>query len=51
MQSEICNNYTEFHGSGRMGILHVTPVCDKFQTYGKNEGLEAALQDGCIELG
>lgn len=50
MQSEICNNCIEFHGSGRMDILHITPICDKFQTYEKNEGLEAALQEGCTEL-
>lgn len=51
MQSEICNNCIEFHGSGRLDILCMTPICDKFQTYGKNDRFEAALQDGCTELG
>lgn len=45
MQSEICNNCIEFHGSGRMGVLRVTLMCDKFQTYGKSLRLEAALKD------
>lgn len=40
-----------FFGSSRLDILHIVPLCPKFQTYGKNLCLGAALQDVCTGLG